>query len=217
MLAPREAPYVWVTWLTRFMAGEAHCGWAAWFRAHHTFDRLPSNVSVAKWTAEHTAMVREYATTLRLEGYTILVEEQNAFKLRGRQGVTLAGKPDIVAWRSDDLRVIECKTGIPRTSDQLQVLIYMLVLPYALPVLWKGRTFHGQVQYRADRVDIPAEALDEPFKTLLRHTMAQVSGDIPLTRVPSVTECRLCDINASLCPERLESPSNEPSPVHELF
>ena len=32
---PREHPYIWATWLARPLAGEAHCEWAGWFRAHY--------------------------------------------------------------------------------------------------------------------------------------------------------------------------------------
>jgi hypothetical protein len=82
MATPRDAPYIWVTWITRLMAGEAHCEWAAWFRAHHTYGKLPSAFDVTKWTAEHTALVRERAVALRADGYSVFVEEQNAFKSR---------------------------------------------------------------------------------------------------------------------------------------
>ena len=28
-------PYVWVTWLTKLLVGDASCEWAAWFKAQH--------------------------------------------------------------------------------------------------------------------------------------------------------------------------------------
>jgi hypothetical protein len=89
MAAPRAAPQVWTPWVTKLMAAEAHCAWAAWFRAHHTSARLPGDVDLAKWTAEHSALVREPAAVLRAQGYTVCVEEQNALKLRGRHQATL--------------------------------------------------------------------------------------------------------------------------------
>jgi len=36
----RRSPYIWVTWLTKLMAGEAQCEWASWFKAHHKYDKL---------------------------------------------------------------------------------------------------------------------------------------------------------------------------------
>ena len=154
MSEPRVAPYVWVTWISRLLAGDAHCAWAAWFRAHHTYERLPSDFDAARWTSEHTAMVRGQAEALRQASYAVSVEDQNAFRLQGKLGVTLGGKPDLVAWRNGEVRVVECKTGQPRHSDTIQVMIYMLVLPHAQPV-WRGRTLSGRVHYHSGPVDIP--------------------------------------------------------------
>ena len=41
----KHGPYIWVTWLTRLLAGENSCEWAAWFRAQHeswSWTRVPS-------------------------------------------------------------------------------------------------------------------------------------------------------------------------------
>ncbi len=216
MAIPRAEPYVWTTWVTRLMAGEATCEWAAWFRAHHTYDRLPSDFNLAKWTMEHTALLREHVVALRADGYDVFAEEQNAFKMRGQRGVTLSGKPDIVALRDNTLLVIDCKTGQPRHSDHIQVLVYMLILPY-VRTLWKGRDFCGRVQYKDNAVEIPGAAVDDAFRTLFRHTMTQVGGDHALTRVPSYTECRYCDISRGDCPQRIDEPPLDVEPGHDLF
>ena len=84
MASPRDEPYVWVTWITKLLAGENHCEWAAWFRAHHTYAKAPSDFDLAAWSAEHGAMVRERAAALRAEGLAVTVEGQNAFRLRGK-------------------------------------------------------------------------------------------------------------------------------------
>ena len=146
------------------MAGEAHCDWAAWFRAHHTYDRLPSDFDLATWTAEHTTLVRERCNELKTQGFKVLIESQNAFKLRGSKGVVLAGKPDLVAVRDDETLVVDCKTGSPKNSDHFQVLIYMVVLPLTHPAC-RGRTLEGELQYRNAAVRIPgsleAEQIEE--------------------------------------------------------
>ena len=216
MAEPRVAPYVWATWVARLLAGDAHCAWAAWFRAHHTYDRLPSDFDVAKWANEHAAMVHEQAETLRQASYAVSVEEQNAFRLRGQAGVTLGGKPDIVAWRDGEVRVVECKTGQPRHADTIQVMIYMLVLPHAQPV-WQGRTLSGCVHYQTGPVEVPAAALDSGFRTRFRELMAQVGGDTALARVPAFNECRFCDISPLDCPERVEVQPDDNDDGHDLF
>ena len=216
MATSRDAPYVWTTWITKLMVGEAHCEWAAWFRAHYTYDRLPSDFNVARWTINHTALVREQVAALRADGYSVLVEDQNAFRLRGQQGVILAGKPDIVALRDHMVAIVDCKTGTPRLSDHMQVLVYMLILPYVRPA-WKGKTMQGRVQYQHNCVEIPATAVDAQFRALFRQTMEQVGGETPLPRVPSYTECRWCDISRHQCPQRIDAPPLEIEPEHDLF
>ena len=39
MTRPRGGNYLWVTWLSRLMAGEVSCTWAAWFRYEQIFER----------------------------------------------------------------------------------------------------------------------------------------------------------------------------------
>ena len=214
MSTPRVSPYVWVTWVSRLLAGDAHCAWAAWFRAHHTYDRLPSDLT--RWASEHAAMVREQAETLKKTSYTVLLEDQNLFRLKGQSGVTLGGKPDIVAWHDEEVRVVECKTGQQRHADRIQVMIYMLVLPHAQPI-WRGRTLTGRVQYRSGSIDVPAEDLDHVFRTRFRETMAQVGGAAVPARVPSFNECRFCDIGTADCPDRIDSLPEHESGEHDLF
>ena len=214
MSVPRDAPYVWVTWVSRLMAGDAQCAWAAWFRAHHTYERLPSDLT--RWAAEHAAMVREHAAALEEASYAVWLEDQNRIRLKGRSGVTLGGKPDIVACRDGEGLIVECKTGQQRHADRIQVMIYMLVLPHAQPV-WRDRKLTGRVQYRNGFVDVPAEDLDPAFRGRFRDTMAQVGGEAEPARVPSFYECRFCDIGSADCPDRIDSPPPDPATDHDLF
>lgn len=208
MASPRDEPYVWVTWITRLLAGESHCEWAAWFRAHHTYDKAPSDFDLAAWSAEHAAMVRARAAALRGEGAQVTLEGQNSFRLRGATGTTLSGKPDIVAVTSgsggDGAVVIDCKTGSPKASDQFQVMTYMLVLPHCNESL-RGRTLQGEVQYRTGSVAVPASKVTPRLRELFRQVMDQAGGATPPPRVPSWDECRFCDITAADCPQRVTS------------
>ena len=216
MASPRDEPYVWVTWISKLLAGEAHCQWAAWFKAHHTYQKRPSDFNVAAWTAEHTEMVRDHAERLRGEGYEIYLEGQNAFRMRGSDGTTLAGKPDIVAVRGGAAKVVDCKTGNPKTSDQLQVLVYMLTLPHTHPAC-RGLRPDGEIRYRNDAVPIPASQIPAQLRRIVRETMHRVGGDLELPRVPSYDECRFCDISAADCPDRVERPPASDAPANEVF
>lgn len=214
MAVKRSSPYVYVTWLTRLMAGEDQCLWKGWFKTHHSYDKLPSDFNLAAWTAEHTEMVRRRAGELEAEGYRVFLESQNSFKITGKTGITLSGKPDIVALRDDDALVVECKTGQDRLSDKIQVLVYMMMLPLSADRC-RGKKIRGEVIYKTGSVETSEDALSEDFKKLLQTSIHRLGGEQPQARTPSPTECRYCDISKTDCPDRIEE---EPEPVKsDLF
>jgi hypothetical protein len=209
---------VWVTWITKLLSADSHCLWAAWFRAHNQYEKIPSDFDQARYSSEHGAMVQECADALTAEGRGVYIEDQNAFRLEGKNGATLGGKPGIVAIsREGGLKVIDCKTGKPRSSDQFQVLVYMLVLPHT-HFACKERTPEGELRYRSGQVlSIPAAKIDDKVRKQFRDMMERVSGDPPARKVPSPGECRYCDIPKSECPERVEAAAPPTRAGHDLF
>jgi len=204
MTERRETPYVWVTWISKLLAGEGHCEWAAWFRAHHTqYEKRPSTFDSAKWNAEHGQMVRERAVALAKQGFQVGMEDQNKFNLRGGSGATLGGKPDLIGVHEKDVLVVDCKTGQPRGADCFQVLVYMLALPMCRPQ-YKGVAMRGRVAYKDNAVQIPAEELTEEAAARVWELIERVVGESEPTRVPSAGECAFCDITRRDCPERID-------------
>jgi hypothetical protein len=212
----RESPYIWVTWLTKLMAGESQCEWASWFRSHNKYEKVPSDFDLAKWTAEHNDLLQNRRTMLELEGFKVSVEDQNSFRIEGKHGIIVSGKADIVAIRGDEAYVEDCKTGKQKHSDSLQVMTYMLVLPVATAHC-KGLTLNGRVVYKNSLVEIPASKLDEEFKTRFRQLVHAVGGSDPLRKAPSWGECRWCDIPKAECPERIDSRPTATTEDHDLF
>ena len=140
-----DGPYVWVTWLPRLISGESSCEWASWFKAQHegwSWSRMPSDFDQTGWLLNHTALLNEQRERWEQQGYSVLTEGQNSFNLRGSSAV-LAGKPDMVARRRDQITVIDAKTGRPSPAHTAQVLIYMYALPRALE-RYKGLSIAGQ-------------------------------------------------------------------------
>lgn len=215
MATPREEPYIWVTWLSKLLGGEAHCEWALWFRVHNRYDKRSDEFDLAAWKATHGERVRVRAERLRADGYEVFVEEQNWFKLPGKSAI-LGGKPDIVAVSTKEALVVDCKTGEPRNSDRLQVLTYMLVLPF-VHAACKGRVLSGEVRYTDRAATIPAEHLTEELRNLIRRTIERAAGDMPTQKVPSYGECRFCDIGSVDCPERIDAEPPLTAPTHDLF
>jgi len=215
MTIKRQSPYIWVTWLTKLLAGEAQCEWASWFKAHNKYDKLPSDFNLTQWTADHNQMVSDRAQYYRNEGYDVYIEDQNSFRLEGENGALLSGKADIVAIRGDEAIVEDCKTGQPRNSDQMQVLIYMLVLPLAVEHC-KGVKINGLVKYKNDEVFILNDRVDDILKVKLRELIIKISGNEPLEPIPSFGECQFCDISDKDCSVRINTAPKK-STDHGLF
>ena len=187
---PRESPYIWATWLARLLAGEASCEWASWFRSHYqAWAKPPTDFDQARESREKL-------------GYTVYTEAQNAFRLRGKFA-TLAGKPDLIAVKGQDVVIIDAKTGKPSPSHAAQVRIYMYALPKALEQ-FRGVEFRGHVIYPDANVQIPASGIDGKFVERLGALIRRLAAETPARRVPSTQECRFCDITKADCPARID-------------
>ena len=115
----------------------------------------------------------------------------------------LAGKPDLVARKGDELVVIDAKTAMPRPAHAIQVMVYMYALPRAQE-RYRGLTITGQVAYPDHVVDIPAEAVDEAFVSNVIQLTTRLASETPARRVTSSGECRVCEITPADCPERAD-------------
>ena len=203
MARAREHPYIWATWLARLLAGEAHCQWAGWFRAHYQdWTKTLSDFDNAKWMLDHTALVNRERESRESLGYTVHVENQNSFRLRGRYA-TLAGKPDLIAVKNSDAVIIDAKTGRPSPHHTVQVMLYQYAVPKALDQ-YRGMEFRGDVAYPESNLSIPASRIDRNFVDNLGALIRHLASDTPARRVPSYDECRFCDITVADCPERVE-------------
>ena len=203
MALPREHPYIWATWLARLLAGEAHCEWAGWFRAHYRdWTKPASDFDSARWMLEHTALVNEARESREALGYEVFTENQNSFRLRGKLA-TLAGKPDLIAIKGNDFVVIDAKTGRPSSHHDVQVMIYQYAVPRALEE-YRGMKFRGHVIYPDGNVQIPVSGIDRKFIDRLGSLIRRLADETPARKVPSAGECRWCDITAEDCPERVE-------------
>ena len=205
MLQRRTDPYIWVTWLSKLLAGDASCEWAAWFKAHFTgFRKVPSDFDTFSWQTDHTGLLNRVHDDLEAEGYGVTTEQQNLFRLRGSSGTTIGGRPDLIAVSGGSGAVFEVKTGEPRAADSVQVLIYMYAVPLALP-RYRDIPLRGEVVYRDHRVQVPSTAMDDAFKTGLFEMIRRVGAEAPSRKAPSASECGFCEITSEDCPERIAS------------
>lgn len=190
-------PYIWVTWLTKVLAGEAQCLYQPWMKAHFKYDKRPdTSFNLAAWTAEHDALVKARADELRREGWLVTLERQNALKLYGKTAI-LAGQPDLIAVREGETLVVDGKTGQQRHSDFWQALIYMLVLPRVREDLLHLR---GEVCYHDHRIPVTPEELTSARSEAIYDLVRTIAAAKPLPTTPSENECGWCDI--ADCPVR---------------
>lgn len=199
-------PYFFVTSLTPLLAGEAECKYRAWFKSRYSYtgaDKLEDkSFNTAAWAAEHSDLVHERAADLKSAGYICTLEEQNWFRLHGKNA-TIGGKPDIVARGFGDAIISDEKTGKKKHQHFWQVLIYMAVMKRAAaskrPIITPPITgkISGEIVYRGETViAVTPEELtatnDEKIFALVRELSVAQS---PAT-TPSEKECGQCDIAA---------------------
>jgi hypothetical protein len=134
------------------LSGECHN------RAHYQTAKAPNGFDMAAWQMDHAAMLRKRASEHEMDGYKVFTKGQNMFALKGKLG-TLSGKPDVVAVKGLEGWVVDTKTGSPKASDRIQVMIYMWALPKAIPA-FAGVTFHGKVVYKCGHSIIMPDEVD---------------------------------------------------------
>ena len=204
MAEKRDGVFVWITWLAKVMAGEQACEWASWFKAHHTdYQKVPSDFDTARWKIEHTRHLRELHLERKKLGDRVFLEAENQIRYCPSAGLTVVGKPDLIAVSSAGPTIYDVKTGQQRASNEVQVMLYMHLLPLAVRPYARTKPV-GCVVYNDSRVGIPAEAIDSGFVKNFEYFLGVISSDDPAMKVPSPNECRYCDIAKSECPERVE-------------
>ena len=81
-------------------------------------------------------------------------------------------------------------------------MIYRYTLPRALQ-RYRGLTIAGQVVY-------PDHAVEGNFVENLGGLMRRLASEMPARRVPSLGECRFCEITPTDCPDKAdEGPPEE--------
>jgi CRISPR/Cas system-associated exonuclease Cas4 (RecB family) len=195
-LEKRPSPYVWVTWLAPYLSGENQCRFSLWNQGNF---RVPSsNDMPSDWLVQHQSLLNEIAHDLRVDGYEVEEEDANSLYLKTSAGVTLAGKPDIVARNGKGL-VVDVKTGKPRGKDRAQVNLYQVLIP-AQRLHGIQEAPWGRLVYRdgEDKL-IPPNEVDEAFKQSVRSLMQVVAQTTAPNPQPSLSECRFCKCR-ELCP-----------------
>ena len=139
-----EGPFIWVTWLSKLLAGDDNCEWASWFKTQfdgNSWTKVDRGSNLAGWLVSYTDLLNSRSRVLREKGYKVTREAQNHFTVISRVA-TISGKPDLIARQGNLVWIVDGKTGKPKTADLVQVMLYMHLLPMARPDL-QGATIKG--------------------------------------------------------------------------
>ena len=203
MTQTRTSPYMYVTWIPRYLTGDKSC-----LKANHQgYKKMPSDFNSAKWNMEHTDLMNALVEELEERGCQIFIEKQNSFRVESaRSGVVVGGTPDIIAVHPDGRTVIyDAKTGRESASHVAQVQLYMYLLPKSQLKRWSGKKFEGAVVYAdGSEKHIPADSVDDAFVSRLAEFMRKMTSDMPSRRVPSLAECGWCELTKADCSDRME-------------
>ena len=208
MTIRRDNVYVWVTWLSRLLVGDASCEWASWFKAHHSgYVKAGRDFSLSTWKMHHTRLLNDVRGKLEADGHIVSIERENWFKLQGASGAMVSGQADLISVAPDgQITVYDIKTGAQRDSDVAQMMIYMYALPLVAGSPWKDKSLDGRLVYKdGTEKYIPASAIDQDFREGLHDLIRRVVSDKPARKVPSPPECNWCDLTDLDCPERVDS------------
>jgi len=201
-LKPRANSYCHVTWLAPYLAGERHCLFNLQQQVMFSTPRptgLPGD-----WVTRHERLVQAIAMRHSRNGRPVSLEQENAFRARSRNGITLHGQCDVVVAEtpSEPGVIADAKTGKPRGKDRAQVLTYMALAPWMKQLEGISRPPVGEISYADGAVvRIPAEEADEAFRKQISSLLGLASGPEPEPS-PSENECRFCRL-ADICSHRV--------------
>ena len=217
-IARKNGPYIWVTWLTKLLVGENSCEWSSWWRTQHetwSWNKVPNDFDQTTWLMNHNEALKEMYDDLKAAGWAaVFSEKQNSFILRG-VNAALGGKPDLIARSNGQGLIVDIKTGSASPAHAVQVMLYMYAVPIALGQ-YKGIAFDGLVQYRDNQVHIPANAIDDTFINNVAGLIKKLASPAPALKIPSAMECRLCDISAEHCAERIDGVIQGPGTTEDF-
>ncbi|HEX3721856.1 MAG TPA: PD-(D/E)XK nuclease family protein [Nitrolancea sp.] len=195
--ASRREPFIWVSWLAKVMAGQVSCEWQYWFQAHHKLlSKQPSTFDALGWQIGHTRLLSEVKREVVSSGLRPRTEFGVEFRLPGLEA-KISGKADCLVVDGSNVMIYDCKTGKPRESDRVQVMIYMYGLA-TYPQFATSR-IRGTVIYRDERFEIPY--LPETFASDLGYFATLLAMDEEPARQPG-QDCDYCNIASVDCPDR---------------
>ena len=198
--------------VARLMADSSSCVHSVWFRSRHSSalwengrDRNPIDRDPRR-----TSLIRKTAADLEEQGHRVYPSLRNHFESTGsRSGSRLKGRPDLIVRDTDGaVTVYDVRDGEPCEADDLQVRLYMYLLPRSNHGRWRRSRPAGRVLYiDGSEKRIEPHEVDDQFIERVAAVMRKIVSDEPAGYSPSAEECGRCPLTAEHCSERLETPA----------
>ena len=211
----KKTPSTHVSDVARLMADERSCPHSVWFLSRHSSSlrTYEHGQDAIDRDPRRTSLIRKTAAALEEQGHKVYPSLRNAFESRGaRSGARLKGRPDLIVRGTDGtVTVYDVREGEPAEADELQVRLYMYLLPRSNHGLWRGTRPAGCVLY-VDGTErrIEAHEVDEEFIERVSNVMRRIAADEPAGHRPSAKECGRCLLTSEACSERVE-PGSRPA------
>jgi len=197
---PRKGlPEFWVTSLAKALSGDQPCVLSTWMQGYFKLAKgAADQASMSVWRANHSAQLADAVEKFRADGWKCSVERY--FRVQGQTAI-ITGKSDLIIQQTDKRpRICDVKSGSPRDSDLIQVLVEMI----AIPMSWESphMQFDGEVIYADHSVLLkPDDAL--ALRPRLFELLKKL-GSIPRPDAsPSESACRFCPVQVADCPDRM--------------
>ena len=212
MTTETKIPSTRVGDVARLMATDSSCPHSVWFLSRYSSSlRTAANgQDPIDRDPRRTSLIRKMAADLEESGHDVYPSLRNAFEASGsRSGARLKGRPDLIVRDPDGaVTIYDVREGDPGAADELQVRLYMYLLPRSNHGLWRGSRPSGRVLY-VDGTErrIEAHEVDDEFVDRVAAVMRQIASDEPAGHRPSGHECGRCPLTTEHCSERIETPA----------
>lgn len=211
-MEPRSGlPSFWVTHLAKVLVGEQPCLLQPWLQGRFTLPRRQSG-DLADWKANHTELLQKTVRERADAGWKCRTE--SFFRVTGQHGI-VSGKADLILQQADKRpRIVDCKSGKPKDSDTMQVMLEQVLIPLA----WNapGMQFEGEIVYANGNgiVLMPQDAAKQRGRifTMIRE-LATMARPAPS---PSRDSCLFCDVPDSECGQRWKEENDSVAVTNEF-
>ncbi len=203
----RDSGFVWVTWISKLISGDAKCYYGPWLRANYHIDSLIES-DFSEWQKEHDEVVKDRYKKYSNEDYTVSLSHKNDIALKNKSDNILRAKPDIIAIKKDTIIFEDVRHHKYKDYNIINLMIYLLSCKDHFRFRLYNECF-GIIWTPNENKKITMVDISDKFKENLSDKFHILTSDTQLDATPSPEECRYCRIPKRLCDKRIGDSTND--------